>query len=177
VGTALSFEDSVFSLAIAAALCIGSLSYGTSVCGSRIKVAQIFLLNAGLLALIFALLRAALSNAWRFPIDFFGPWPHRIYRVWSLSERSAITLALIAAGLVTIEVAGRIGGDATRKRFQWSIIAAASVLVAINIIHFCDPFGAPTVSSLMDYHSHCSRRVVTAEVEDLYGLDSSLTPR
>ncbi len=139
VGTALSFEDSVFSLAIAAALCIGSLSYGTSVCGSRIKVAQIFLLNAGLLALIFALLRAALSNAWRFPIDFFGPWPHRIYRVRSLSERSAITLALIAAGLVTIEVAGRIGGDATRKRFQWSIIAAASVLVAINIIHFLRP--------------------------------------
>jgi hypothetical protein len=139
VVTGLLFENSIFSLSIAAALCIGLLFYGTSVCGSRIRTAKLLLFNAGLLALIFALLWVALSNAWRFPIDFFGPWPHRIYRVWSLSERSAITLALLGAGLVTIEVASKIGGDARGKRFQWSIIAAASVLVAINIIHFLRP--------------------------------------
>ncbi len=52
----LSFESFVFSLSIAAALCIGSLSYGAAVYASRIKAAKLFLLNAGLLALIFALL-------------------------------------------------------------------------------------------------------------------------
>jgi hypothetical protein len=61
----LSFESSVFSLSIAAALCIGSLSYGAAVYASRIKAAKLFLLNAGLLALIFALLRVTLNVAWR----------------------------------------------------------------------------------------------------------------
>jgi hypothetical protein len=48
-------------------------------------------------------------------------------------------LALTGVGLVAIEVAGKIGGDATRKRFQWSIIAAAAVLLAVNIVNFLRP--------------------------------------
>jgi hypothetical protein len=139
VVTGLLFENSVFNLSLAAALCIGSLSYGASVFGSRIKVSKLFLLNAGLLAVIFALLRVTLTKvAWRFPPEFW-PWLHRIYRVWWLSECSAIILALIAAGLMTIEVAGKIGGDVMRKRFQWSLIGGASVLVAVNIVHFLRP--------------------------------------
>lgn len=138
VGIGLSFDNSVVSLAIAAALCISSLSYGASVYGSRIKAARLFLLNAGLLTLIFVPLRLVLSKAW-LSLDFFSPWPHRIYRVWSLSERSAIILAVVAAGLITIEVAGKIGGDLMRSRFQWSTIAAASVLVAANVTHFFRP--------------------------------------
>lgn len=140
--TGLALENSVFSLCIVAASCIGSLSYGASVYGSRIKTAKLFLLNAGLLTLIFALLGVTLTNvAWRIPVDQFWRWEwlHRIYRVWWLSERLAIILALIAAGLVTIEVAGKIGGDTMRKRFQWSIIGAASLLVAVNIVHFLRP--------------------------------------
>jgi len=140
--TGLALENSVFSLCIVAASCIGSLSYGALVCGSRIKAAKLFLLNAGLLVLIFALLGVTLTNlAGRIPVGEFWQWQwlHRIYRVWWLSECSAIILALIAAGLVTIDVAGRIGGDAMRKRFQWSIIGAASLLVALNIVHFLRP--------------------------------------
>lgn len=132
----LSFESSVFSLSIAAALCIGSLSYGAAVYASRIKAAKLFLLNAGLLALIFALLRVTLNVAWRSEL---WSWLHRIYRVSWLSECSAIILALIAAGLMTIEVADKVGGDAMRKRFQWSLIGGASVLVAANIVHFLRP--------------------------------------
>ena len=135
VGIGLSLENSVVRLAIAAALCISSLSYGASVYGSRIKAARLFLLTAGLLTLIFVALWLMLSKAW-LSFDFSSPWPHRIYRVWSLSECSAIILAVIAAGLMTIEVAGKIGGDLMRSRFQWSTIAAASVLVAVNITHF-----------------------------------------
>ena len=51
----------------------------------------------------------------------------------------AIILMLIAAGLGTIEVAGRIGGDAKRKRFQWCIIGGTLVLVAVNMVHFLRP--------------------------------------
>jgi len=135
--TGLSFENSVFSLSIAAALCIGLLCYGVSACGSRIKAAKLLLFNSGLLALILVLLRVTLT-AWRFPREFW-PWLHRIFRVWWLSECSAIILALIGVGLVAIEVAGKIGGDATRKRFQCSIIAGASALVAVNTVSFLRP--------------------------------------
>jgi hypothetical protein len=61
--------------------------------------------------------------------------------VWRLSECSAIILALIAAGLVAIEVAGNIGGDTTRKRFQRCVIAAATILVVVNIANFLRPVG------------------------------------
>ena len=136
VVTGLSFENSVLSLSIVAALCIGLLSYGTSTCGSRIKAAKLLLFNSGLLALIFVLLRLALTKVgWHFP-PVFWPWLHRIFRVWWLSECSAIILALIAVGLVAIEGAGKIGGDTTRKRFQWCVIAAASILVVVNIAKF-----------------------------------------
>src|SRR5579863_1425721 len=137
VVTGLSFENFVFSLSIAAALCIGLLCYAASACGSRIEATKLLFFNSGLLALIFVLLRLTLT-AWRVPREFW-PWLHRIFRVWWLSECSAIILALIGMGFVAIEVAGKIGGDATRKRFQWSISAAASVLVAANIVHFLRP--------------------------------------
>jgi hypothetical protein len=132
----LSFESFVFSLSIAAALCIGSLSYGAAVYGSRIKDAKLFLLNAGLLALISATLRVTLNVAWRTEL---WSWLHRIYRVSWLSECSAIILGLIATGLMTIEVAGKVGGDAMQKRYQWSMIGGASVLVAANTVHFLRP--------------------------------------
>lgn len=132
----LSFESGFFSFSIAVALCIGSLSYGAEVYSSRIKAAKLFLLNAGLLALIFALLRVTLNVAWRSEL---WTWLHRIYRISWLSECSAIILALIAVGLMTIEVAGKVGGDAMRKRFQWSLIGGASVLVAANLVHFLRP--------------------------------------
>jgi hypothetical protein len=135
--TGLSLENSVFSLFIAAAFCIGLLSYGASVCGSRIKAAKLLLFNSGLLALIFLLLRVTL-NAWRFPSEVWA-WLHRIFRASWLSECSAIMLALIGVGLLAIELAGKVGGDATRKRFQWSIIAAASVLAGVNIVNFLRP--------------------------------------
>jgi hypothetical protein len=139
VGTGLSFENSVFSFSIIAALCIGLLSYGTSTCGSRIKAAKLLLFNSGLLALIFTLLRVALVKiAWHFPPVFWPRLP-RIFRVLWLSECSAILLALIAAGLVATEVAGNIGGDTTRRRFQWCVIAAASILVVVNIASFLRP--------------------------------------
>jgi hypothetical protein len=139
VVTGLLFENSVFSLSIAAALCIGSFAHGVSVGDSRLKAIKVPLLNAGVLALICALLRVTLTNvAWRFPHELW-PWLHRLFRVGWLSEFSAIILALVAAGLLTVEVARKIGGDATRLRFQWSIVAAASVLVAVNIVHFLRP--------------------------------------
>ena len=169
VGTALLFENSIFSWVVALALCIGSLSYGTSMSGPRIKTARFFLLNAGLLALLVALLRVILSNARSFRMDFLGPWPHRIYRVWSLSESLSIILALVAAGLVTIEVVGKMGGYAMRKRFQWSIMAVASVTAAANIAHFLRPVLCADFFSLTDFHSHCSRKEGTAEEEDLCG--------
>jgi hypothetical protein len=59
--------------------------------------------------------------------------------VWWLSECSAIILALIAVGLVAIEVAGKIGGDTTRRRFEWCVIAAASILVVVNITNLLRP--------------------------------------
>jgi hypothetical protein len=139
VVTGLSLENSVFSFSVAAALCIGLLFYGTSACGSRIRAAKLLLFNSGLLALIFVLLRVILNNvAFHFP-PVFWPWFHRIFRAWWLSECSAIILALIAAGLVAIEVAGNIGGDATRKRFQRCVIEAASILVVVNIANFLRP--------------------------------------
>ncbi len=139
VVTGLSFENSVLSLSIAAALCIGLLFYVISACGSRIKAAKILLFNSGLFALIFAVLRATLdSEARHFP-PVFWPWLHRIFRVWWLSECSAIMLALVTAGLVAIEVAGNMGGDTTRRRFQSCLIAAASILVVVNIANFLRP--------------------------------------
>jgi hypothetical protein len=135
----LSFEDSAFSRSIAAALCIGLMSYGVSACSSRIKAAKLLLVNSGLLALIVVLLRVILNKvAYHFP-PVFWPWFHRIFRVWWLSECSAIILALIAAALIAIEVAANIGGDMTRMRFQWCVIAAASILVIANIANFLRP--------------------------------------
>jgi len=134
--TGLSLENSVFSFSIAAALCIGLLSYEALVCGSRIKTAKVLLFNSGLLALIFVLLRVILNKvAFHFP-PVFWPWFYRVFRVWWLSECSAIILAFIAAGLVTIEVAGNIGGDTIRKRFQRCVIVAATILVIVNVANF-----------------------------------------
>src|SRR5881394_527860 len=72
--TGLSFETSLFSLSIAAALCVGLLCYGTSASGSRIKAAKLLLFNSGLLALIFVLLRVtpvAPLTVWRFRPEFW----------------------------------------------------------------------------------------------------------
>src|SRR5438094_8068017 len=99
--TGLALENSVFSLCIVAASCIGSLSYGALVCGSRIKAAKLFLLNAGLLVLIFALLGGTLTSlAGQIPVGEFWQWRwlHRIFRVGGLSDRSAIIVALMASG-------------------------------------------------------------------------------
>jgi hypothetical protein len=124
---------------MAAVLCICLLFYGASTCVSRVKAAKLLFLNAGVLAVIFVLLRVVLNNvAFRLP-PVFWPWAHRIFRVWWLSECSAIILALIAAGLAAIEVAGNIGGDTTRTRFQWCLIAAASILIVVNIANFVRP--------------------------------------
>lgn len=133
----LAFENSVFNLSIADTLCVGLLCYGASACGPRIKAAKLLLFNSGLLAVISVLLRLTLS-AWRFPREFW-PWVHGIFRVSWSSECSAILLALIGAGLVAIEVAGKLGGDTAQKRFQWCVIAAASILVAVNIANFLRP--------------------------------------
>ena len=139
VVTGLSLEDSIFSLSIAAALCIGLLAYGASVCGSRITMAKLLFLNAGLFAVIFVLLREILNNiAFHFS-PVFWPWLHRIFRVWWVSVCSAIMLTLIAAGILAIEVAGRLGGETTRKRFQQCVISAASILVIVNIANFLRP--------------------------------------
>jgi len=138
VVTGLSLETSVFSRSIAAALCIGLLCYAASACGSRIEATKLLLFNSLLLALIFVPLRVTLTE-WRFPREEFWPWLHRIFRVWWLSEFSAIVLALMGVGFLAIEVADRVGGDATRRRFQWSITAAASLLVTMNIAHFLRP--------------------------------------
>ena len=110
VATGLSLENSVFSLSIAAAFCIGLSVYGASVCSSRITTAKLLFLNAGLFAVIFVLLRVILNNiAFHFP-PVFWPWLHRIFRVWWLSVCSAIIFALIAAGILAIEVAARLAG-------------------------------------------------------------------
>jgi len=139
VGIGLLFENSIFSLAIATGFCIGALSHAASEYDSRSKAARLFVLNAVLLTLIFVPLRLALSRGW-LPMDYFNSsWPYRIYRVWSLSESSAIILAIVAAGLITIHVAGMIGGDLVQNRFQWGTLVSASVLVAINIAHFLRP--------------------------------------
>src|SRR5215469_17895332 len=79
VVTALSLENSVFSLSIAAALCIGLLCYAASACGSRIKATKLLLVNSGLLALIAVLLRVMLT-AERFPSEYWL-WLHRLFRV------------------------------------------------------------------------------------------------
>jgi len=137
----LSFEDSVFGLSIVAALCVGLLLYGVSACGSRVKAAKLLFVTSGLLALICVLLRMVLDEvAFHFP-PVFWPWLHRIFRVWLVSECSAIILALMAAAVLAIEVAGNIGGDATRMRFQWCIIRAASILIVVNIMNFQRPVG------------------------------------
>ena len=139
--TGLLFENSVFSVLIVAALCIGLLFYAVSVCGSRVEVAKLLLVNSGLLALIFVLLRVILNKvAFRFPAVLW-PWLHRIFRVWWVSECSAIVLVIIAASLHAIEVAGNIGGNTARIRFQWCVIAAASILVVVNIANFLRPVG------------------------------------
>lgn len=136
----LSFEHSVLScFSIAAMLCVGLWFYGASTCVSRVKAAKLLFLNAGVLAVIVVLLRVVLNNvAFRFP-PMFWTWAHRIFRVWRLSEYAAIILALIAAGLAAIEVASTIGGDTTRNRFQRCVIAAASILIVVNIANFVRP--------------------------------------
>ncbi len=139
VVTGLLFENPVVGLSIAAVLCIGLLSYGVSKCDSRIKTARLLLVNAVLLALIVVLLVVILNKvASHFPAPFW-PWFHRIFRVWWVSECSAIILAVIAAALMAIEAAGNIGGDTTRMRFQWCIIAAGSILLLINIANCLRP--------------------------------------
>src|SRR5436190_1063691 len=71
--TGLSFENSAFSLFMVTALCVGLLWYGVSLCGSRMRAAKLLLINSGLLALIFVLLRVILNKvAFRFPAVF---WP------------------------------------------------------------------------------------------------------
>jgi hypothetical protein len=120
-------------------LCIGLWFYGVLACDSHIRTAKLLFFNSGLLALIFVLLRVVLNNiALDFP-PVFWPWLFRIFRAWWLSECSAIILALVAAGLVAIEVAGKIGGDTTRKRFQLCLIATATILVVANIANFLRP--------------------------------------
>lgn len=139
VATGLSLEKSIFSLSIVAAMCIGLLVYGATVCSSRITTAKLLFLNAGVFAVIFVLVRVILNNvAFHFP-PVFWPWLHRIFGVWWLSVCSAIMLALIAAGILAIEVAGRLGGETTRKRFQQCIIGAAAILVVVNITNFLRP--------------------------------------
>jgi len=130
--TGLSLEDSVHSLSIATVLCFGLLSYGSLVRGSQVKTIRLIFFNSALLFLIFVTLRVGLGKSSRH-FASFSPWAHRIYRVWWLSECSAIILALIAVGLLAIGVAGYIGGNVTRRRFQWGVIAAASVLCFANI--------------------------------------------
>ena len=137
--TGLSLENSAFSFLIAAALCIGLWSYGALALGSRIKTVKLLLFNSGLLALTVVLIQVTLTKVgWHFPPAFW-PWLHRIFHVWWLSECSAIILALIAVGLVAIEVAGKIGGDTSQRRFQWCVIAAAPILVVINIANLLRP--------------------------------------
>jgi hypothetical protein len=120
-------------------LCIGLLAYGTSVYGSRITTAKLLFLNAGLFAVIFVLLRVIRNNvAFHLP-PVLWPWLLRIFRVCWLSVCSAIMLALIAAGILAIEVARRLGGETTRKRFQQCVITAGSILVVVNIANFLRP--------------------------------------
>src|SRR3954464_5487196 len=70
LATGWSLENSAFDLAIAAALCIASSSYAASERTSRVKAAQLFLLNAALLVLVAALLRVMLAKlGWRFPLS------------------------------------------------------------------------------------------------------------
>jgi hypothetical protein len=135
-GCRVIVEKSLFSLSIAA-LCIGLLCYAASSYGSHTKAAKLLLFNSGLLAVMFVILRLILTE-WCFS-GACGPWLHRIFRMSWITESSAIMLALIAVGLVVIEAAGKIAGDVTRKRFQSSIIAAATVLVLVNIVHFLRP--------------------------------------
>ncbi len=139
VVTGLSLENSVFSLSIAAALCIALFRYGASACSSRMGTARFLLVNSGLLALIFVMLRVALTNAGWHSSPVFWLWLHRVFRVWWLSECSAIILALMAIGLVAIEIAGKIGGDTTLRRSQWCVVAASSIVVAANIANLVRP--------------------------------------
>ena len=137
--TGLFFDNSAVGLLIAAGLCIGLLSYGVSKCDSRIKTARLLFVNSVLLALIVVLLRVILNKvAFHFPAPFW-PWFLRIFRAWWVSECSAIILALFAAALMAIEVAGNIGGDTTRMRFQWCVIAAGSILLVVNIANCLRP--------------------------------------
>ena len=139
VVTGLLFEHSIFSFCIEATVCSALLLYGTLACGSRIKTAKLLFLNSGLLALIVVLLRVILNNVvFRFP-SVFWPWFHRTFGVWWSSECSAIILALLAAGLVAIQVADKIGGDKTRSRFQQCGVAAALILIVVNIANSLRP--------------------------------------
>lgn len=125
-------ESFAYSLSIAAVLCVGLLAYGVSVCRPRIGAAWLLALASAVLVAIFVPLRVGLDKSFRhFPL--FSHWPHRIYRVWWLSECAAIIVALMALGVLAVEVVGSITGDTARKRFQWSVTAAASILVAVNV--------------------------------------------
>lgn len=140
VATGLSFGDSAFSLALASAFCIAPLLRAVPQSGSRIKMAQLFFLNAGILAIVAGLLRLTVNRvAWRFLPASSRTWIHRIYSACWVSEYAAIILALVAAGLLTVHIAGKIGGDATQQRFQRCTIAGALVLVVVNIVHFFRP--------------------------------------
>lgn len=139
VVTGLSLENSVFSLSIVAALCIVLFCYGASACGSRMETGRLLLINSCLLAMIVVLLRVALTKAGWHSSPVFWLWLHRVFRVWWLSECSAIILALIAIGLVAIEIAGKIGGDTTLRRFRGCVVAASSIVVAANIANLVRP--------------------------------------
>ena len=134
VVTGLSLENSVYRLSIASALCVGLLCYALAVCSSRMKAATLLVFSSVLFVLVFVGLAKDFGH-----LPLFSPWPHRIYRVWWLSECAAIILALVAVGVLAIEAVGYIGGDTTRRRFQWCVTAAASILVIVNITNLFRP--------------------------------------
>jgi len=138
VATGLSIESFAYSLSIAAIFCVGLLAYEVSVCRPRIGAAWLLFLNSALLVAIFVPLRVGLDKSFRhFPL--FSVWPHRIYRVWWLSECAAIIVALMALGVLAIEVVGSITGETSRKRFRWCLTVAASILVAVNVDSLLQP--------------------------------------
>jgi hypothetical protein len=138
VAAGFFFQIDVFRL-ILAALCIGLLLRQAVVCGSRATAAKLLFLNSALLSVVSVALRVTLIYVPRhLPFEYW-PWFPRMFRSMWLSECSAIILSLGAAGLAIIEVAGKIGGETLRKRFQWSVIASASVLLVINIVNFLRP--------------------------------------
>ena len=151
VAAGFFFQIDILRLIVAAA-CIGLLVYHSAVCGSVVTATKLLFLNSSLLALVFLVLRETLIYAPRHLPQELWPWFYRTFRAMWLSECSAIILAMVAGGLAITEGAGKIGGEVLRKRFQWSIIAATSILLMINLIHFlrpvtCDdcffPYGLP----------------------------------